>query len=231
MEVTEKFPQWVKFRTDDMGGPVGRYVIGPGDDAGWASYGRFFALRQMLATTPQAYIDVSDARSLGYLSRTLGFSRPARCREWLEMLVCCDAIDAEAWGRGGCSRGRCGTSRSSTRAAAGSSPRTARRGEGRRLRRPTGRADARLSKPTENQTAFRMVCGLVFSSQATHENPRTRRTGRGEPDLNQPKTFSLYNKIRLDIEKPSTFLVSGACRKLARMSKDPRPARVATVVG
>lgn len=100
MEVTEKFPQWVKFRTDDMGGPVGRYVIGPGDDAGWASYGRFFALRQMLATTPQAYIDVSDARSLGYLSRTLGFSRPAKCREWLEMLVCCDAIDAEAWGRG-----------------------------------------------------------------------------------------------------------------------------------
>lgn len=100
-EVTEKFPQWIRFRTNDMSGPEGRYIIGLGDEAGWASYGRYFALRQMLATSPEGYIDVSDARSLGYLTRTLGFSRTQRCREWLDALAVCGGIDMECWSERG----------------------------------------------------------------------------------------------------------------------------------
>ena len=96
-EVSEKFPQWVHFRTNDMSGPEGRYIIGLGDEAGWASYGRYFALRQMLATSPLGYIDVSDARSLGYLTRSLGFARPKACREWLDMLAVAGGIDMELW--------------------------------------------------------------------------------------------------------------------------------------
>lgn len=100
MDVDEKFPQWGKFRSNDASSPESRYVIGFGDEAGWAAYGRYFALRQALLTTHGGELDVSDARTLGYLARTLGFASVEECREWLDMLAVGGAIEGEPYDRG-----------------------------------------------------------------------------------------------------------------------------------
>lgn len=93
--VDEKFPQWIRMRTNDMDTPAGRYILAGGSTSDWANYGRFFALRQVLATTPGAIVDVSNPRMLGSLARQLGFSGPKACRSWLAALAECDAIDRE----------------------------------------------------------------------------------------------------------------------------------------
>lgn len=93
--VDEKFPQWIRMRTNDMDSPAGRYILAGGSTTDWANYGRYFALRQILATTPAAVIDVSNPRMLGSLSRQLGFSGSKSCRSWLEALAECDGIDRE----------------------------------------------------------------------------------------------------------------------------------------
>lgn len=93
----EKLPQWIRVRTNDWDSPAGRYMLAGGRTSDWADYGRWFALRQILATTPGAYIDASNPRQLGSLARQLGFSSPARCRSWLEALAECEAIDRGDW--------------------------------------------------------------------------------------------------------------------------------------
>lgn len=93
--VDEKFPQWIRVRTNDMDTPAGRYILAGGSTSDWANYGRFFALRQILATTPGASVDVSNQRMLGSLARQLGFSGPKACRSWLAALAECDGIDRE----------------------------------------------------------------------------------------------------------------------------------------
>lgn len=94
----DKLPQWIRVRTNDWDSPAGRYMLAGGRTSDWADYGRWFALRQLLATTPDAYIDVSNARQLGALSRQLGFSGPRACEAWMGALAECGAISAGDYG-------------------------------------------------------------------------------------------------------------------------------------
>ena len=80
-----------------MDTPAGRYVLAGGSTSDWADYGRWFALRQLLATTPGGHMDLSDQRVMGSLARQLGFSSAKRCREWVERLASCGGLDREAW--------------------------------------------------------------------------------------------------------------------------------------
>lgn len=100
VSVDDKYPQWVRIRTNDFQTPQGRYVLSGGTTASWADYGRWVALRQMLAQSPGATIDVSDQRELRGLSRELGFPTPRRCLDFLGVLATCDAIDPELLARG-----------------------------------------------------------------------------------------------------------------------------------
>lgn len=95
MDVNEKYPPWLRLRTDDFLRPQGSQVIGCGSAAGWADYGRWFALRQLLARAPGAVIDVSNARELAALARQLGFPTHKKCRDFLSTLAECGVIDAE----------------------------------------------------------------------------------------------------------------------------------------
>lgn len=99
--VDEKYPQWIRMRTNDYDTPAGRYILAGGSTSDWANYGRWFALRQILATTPLALVDVSNPRQLGALSRQLGFSGPKACRSWLQALAECDAINRDLFERRG----------------------------------------------------------------------------------------------------------------------------------
>lgn len=94
--VDEKYPQWIRLRSNDYDTPAGRYILAGGSTTDWANYGRWCVLRQILATTPYALMDVSNPRQLGSLARQLGFSGPKACRSWLVALAECDAIDREA---------------------------------------------------------------------------------------------------------------------------------------
>lgn len=93
----DKLPQWIRVCTNDWDSPAGRYVLAGGRTADWADYGRWFALRQLLATTPGALIDASSPRQLGALARQLGFGSARACREWLEALAECEAIARDEW--------------------------------------------------------------------------------------------------------------------------------------
>lgn len=99
MGADERFPPWLRFSTNDMGSAAGRYMLAAGTTANWADYGRWFALRQILATTPGAAVDASNARLLGSLGRQLGLGIKA-CRSWLAALAECGAINAEDWASG-----------------------------------------------------------------------------------------------------------------------------------
>lgn len=98
-DTRDRMPSWVRVRSDDWSGPVGRHVIGAGRQDGWASYGRLQALRQMLVSTPGAAIDVGDPAGLAGLARVLGMTAKA-CGAWLSDLAAHDVIDAECLGRG-----------------------------------------------------------------------------------------------------------------------------------
>ena len=95
MGADERFPPWLRFSTNDMGSAAGRYMLAAGTTANWADY----ALRQILATTPGAAVDASNARLLGSLGRQLGLGIKA-CRSWLAALAECGAINAEDWASG-----------------------------------------------------------------------------------------------------------------------------------
>ena len=99
MDADERFPPWLRFSTNDMGSAAGRYMLAAGNTANWADYGRWFALRQILATTPGAAVDASNARLLGSLGRQLGLGIKT-CRSWLAALAECGAISAEDWAGG-----------------------------------------------------------------------------------------------------------------------------------
>ena len=96
----DKLPQWIRVRTNDWDSPAGRYILAGGRTADWADYGRWFALRQLLATTPGACIDASSQRQLGALARQLGFPSARACRAWLDALAECGAISSDEWGGG-----------------------------------------------------------------------------------------------------------------------------------
>ena len=73
------------------------YSLGSPFSYSWSPDGRWFALRQLLATTPGAYIDASNPRQLASLARQLGFASARACRSWLEALVECGAVSREDW--------------------------------------------------------------------------------------------------------------------------------------
>ena len=99
MAADERFPAWLRFSTNDMGSAAGRYMLASGTTANWADYGRWFALRQILATTPGGAIDASNARLLGSLGRQLDLGIKA-CRQWLQALADVGAISPGDWERG-----------------------------------------------------------------------------------------------------------------------------------
>lgn len=99
MAADERFPAWLRFSTNDMGSAAGRYMLASGTTANWADYGRWFALRQILATTPGGAIDASNARLLGSLGRQLDMGIKA-CRAWLQSLADVGAISPADWERG-----------------------------------------------------------------------------------------------------------------------------------
>ncbi|MBQ6395502.1 MAG: hypothetical protein IJH87_04085 [Atopobiaceae bacterium] len=90
----DKFPQWMRIRTNDMTTPEGRFVLGGMSTQEWADYGRLMALRQILSTTPGASVDVSNRRQLASLATSLGLTAP-KCRQLLEVFVEAGAIDRE----------------------------------------------------------------------------------------------------------------------------------------
>ena len=93
----ERFPPWMRVSTRDMDSTAGRYMLAGGSQSDWADYGRWFALRQILSTTPGACLDAGNPRILGSLARQLGFGGQRRCREWLQSLSECGAIDRGSW--------------------------------------------------------------------------------------------------------------------------------------
>lgn len=95
MAADDKSPRWIRISTSDWDSPVGRYVLAGGSSSDWAAYGRWCALRQLLASSPMGYVDVSDPRCLGSLARQLGLGQRA-CRTWLGVLADCGGIDREA---------------------------------------------------------------------------------------------------------------------------------------
>lgn len=97
----DKLPQWFRVRTNDWESPAGRYILAGGRTADWADYGRWFALRQILATTPGACVDASNPRQIGALARQLGFPSARACREWLDALAECGAVSPDEWSGSG----------------------------------------------------------------------------------------------------------------------------------
>ena len=91
-----KCPQWVKVSTFDMATNGGRYILGGKSAKEWADYGRWFALIQLCARSPEGWIDVSDQRRMRSLASDLGMT-PKACRDWLDMLGAGGAIDPEIY--------------------------------------------------------------------------------------------------------------------------------------
>lgn len=101
MELEERFPRWVRLRTDEYHQPEGRYVIGAKTStSGWADYGRWQALKQILATTPGAVVRVGDKRELAWLAAELGFASGPKLMAFLSVLADAGAIDRECLDRG-----------------------------------------------------------------------------------------------------------------------------------
>lgn len=96
MSVDDRCPQWIRVSTLDMTSPEGRYILGGKSVREWADYGRWFALLQLVARSPEGYIDVADARRLKSLAADLAMTTKA-CREWLAVLVEGGAIDSEMY--------------------------------------------------------------------------------------------------------------------------------------
>ena len=74
----------------------GRYILGGKSAKEWADYGRWFALIQLCARTPEGYIDVSDERRMKSLALDLSMT-PANCKKWLGVLVDSGALDRESY--------------------------------------------------------------------------------------------------------------------------------------
>ena len=96
MSVDDKCPQWIRVSTQDMTSMSGRYILGGKSAKEWADYGRWFALIQLCARTPDGYIDVSDERRMKSLALDLSMT-PAACKKWLGVLVDSGALDRELY--------------------------------------------------------------------------------------------------------------------------------------
>ena len=96
MSCDDRCPPWIRVSTSNMTTVEGRYILGGRSAREFADYGRYFALIQLVARTPQGYIDVGDARRLKSLAADLGMT-PKACRDWLAVLVEGGAIDAECY--------------------------------------------------------------------------------------------------------------------------------------
>lgn len=96
MSADDKCPQWIRVSTTDMTSTEGRYILGGKSTREWADYGRWFALMQLVARSPEGYLDVADARRLKSLAVDLAMT-PKACTEWLEMLVEGGAVEREAY--------------------------------------------------------------------------------------------------------------------------------------
>ena len=96
MSASDKFPQWIRVSTSDMTSAEGRYILGGKSQREWADYGRWFALLQLVARSPEGYIDVGDQRRLKSLAADLALT-PKGCKEWLSVLVEGGAIDRDAF--------------------------------------------------------------------------------------------------------------------------------------
>lgn len=96
----DRFPQWIRVPTSDWDSAAGRYMLAGGSQSNWADYGRWCALRQILATTKGAFVDVTNDRQLGALSRQLGFASRRACRSWLDALAECEAISPPDYAEG-----------------------------------------------------------------------------------------------------------------------------------
>lgn len=187
VSVDDKYPQWMRIRTNDFQTPQGRYVLSGGTAASWADYGRWVALRQMLAQSPGATLDVSDQRELRGLARELGFSTPRRCLDFLQVLASCDAIDPELLARGTVADADVLAAQQSYQSRLRANRSNARRG-GRPRGRPAAATEpnrnptetqsvsksAREAEPNGNQIANRDETQSVWQIDA-------RRTRNGKP--------------------------------------------------
>lgn len=90
--------RWVRYRSDDYDTSESGWLIGEGKQAGWADYGRWVAMRGILARTLGAAIDLGDARMAASVAKRLGTT--ARGLSALCDALCgLGAIDADEWGR------------------------------------------------------------------------------------------------------------------------------------
>ena len=96
MSAADKVPQWIRVSTSDMTSAEGRYILGGKSSREWADYGRWFALLQLVARSPEGLIDVSDQRRLKSLAVDLALT-PKACKDWLGVLVDGGAIEREAY--------------------------------------------------------------------------------------------------------------------------------------
>ncbi len=100
MSVDDKCPPWIRVSTTNMTSAEGRYILGGKSAKEWADYGRYFALIQLIARSPQGYIDVSDERRLRSLAVDLALT-PKACTTWLNVLLKGGVIDAESYEQAG----------------------------------------------------------------------------------------------------------------------------------
>lgn len=96
MSADDRCPPWIRLSTDNMTSIEGRYILGGKSNREWADYGRYIGLMQLIARTPEGFIDVSDERRLKSLSVDLAMT-PKACKGWLEVLVDGGAIEREAY--------------------------------------------------------------------------------------------------------------------------------------
>lgn len=100
MSADDKCPPWIRVSTTDMTSSEGRYILGGKSAKEWADYGRYFALIQLVARSPQGFIDVSDPRRLKSLAVDLAMT-PKACKDWIDMLLTGGVIERESYERMG----------------------------------------------------------------------------------------------------------------------------------
>ena len=99
MGADDRCPHWIRVNTDDMTSAEGRYILGGKSSREWADYGRYFALMQILARSPEARLHVADERLLKSLAVDLGMT-PRACTEWLEVLGTSGILNPVDYGQG-----------------------------------------------------------------------------------------------------------------------------------
>lgn len=91
-------PRWLKLDVQDVRTPESRFLIGEGGASGWAAYGRWVALRQLLMDTDEGMLDLSDRREAGAIARELDTTAKSLF-SLLDDVASRGGIDADEWGR------------------------------------------------------------------------------------------------------------------------------------